>query len=73
MSIKQIENEDVYNMEVKCHHNFAVNGGIIVHNCDAIRYFAIMRQLKPKVPNHNKPNREQQFIITPTRDDFFEY
>ena len=25
-------------MEVKDNHNFAVNGGFIVHNCDAIRY-----------------------------------
>ena len=33
-------NEDVYNMEVMGTHNFAVNGGVIVHNCmDEIRYF----------------------------------
>lgn len=31
---------DVYNMEVEGNHNFAVNGGLIVHNCmDSIRYF----------------------------------
>jgi hypothetical protein len=37
--IEKIANEDVYNMEVKEHHNFAVNGGYIVHNCmDATRY-----------------------------------
>lgn len=37
--IKYIGKEDVYNMEVKNHHNFSVNGGLIVHNCiDAIRY-----------------------------------
>lgn len=35
-------NEDVYNMEVMGTHNFAVNGGIIVHNCmDETRYFAM--------------------------------
>lgn len=33
--------EDVYNMEVEDNHNFAVNGGLVVHNCmDALRYFA---------------------------------
>lgn len=39
-SIKiQDKKEDVYNMEVVEHHNFAVNGGYIVHNCmDAMRY-----------------------------------
>lgn len=32
--------EPVYNMEVADNHNFAVNGGLIVHNCmDAMRYF----------------------------------
>ena len=39
--IEEIHNEDVYNMEVMGTHNFAVNGGLIVHNCmDSIRYFA---------------------------------
>ena len=32
--------EDGYNMEVIGTHNFAVNCGVIVHNCmDDIRYF----------------------------------
>lgn len=31
--------EDVYNMEVKDHHNYSVDGGLIIHNCiDATRY-----------------------------------
>ena len=31
---------DVYNMEVDDNHNFAINGGLIVHNCmDSMRYF----------------------------------
>ncbi|MEC5118198.1 hypothetical protein [Lactiplantibacillus plantarum] len=37
-SIKFAGYEDVYDMYVKSHHNFAVNGGFIVHNCDALRY-----------------------------------
>ena len=42
--------EDVYNMEVEDNHNFAVNGGLIVHNCmDSIRYFVhTMHIAKPK-------------------------
>lgn len=32
--------EPVYNMEVEDNHNFAINGGLIVHNCmDDMRYF----------------------------------
>lgn len=42
-------NEDVYNMEVMGTHNFAVNGGVIVHNCmDDTRYF-VMTILRHKV------------------------
>ena len=44
-------NEDVYNMEVVGTHNFAVNGGVIVHNCmDDTRYFAytVLRKLYRK-------------------------
>ena len=37
--VQFVGKEDVYNMEVKEHHNFAVNDGLIVHNCvDALRY-----------------------------------
>jgi len=43
VGIKSIEldgNEDVYNLEVADNQNFAVNGGLIVHNCmDSARYF----------------------------------
>ena len=39
-NIKHLGREDVYNMEVLTHHNFSVNGGLIVHNCmDSDRYF----------------------------------
>ena len=40
-NIRYVGKKDVYNMEVKDHHNFSVNGGLIVHNCmDMIRYFS---------------------------------
>ena len=39
VEIKYIGKEDVYNMEVRNHHNYSVCGGFIIHNCmDAIRY-----------------------------------
>lgn len=39
-SIKRVNPEPVYNMEVEDNHNFAVADGLIVHNCmDATRYF----------------------------------
>lgn len=41
IAIEEDGEESVYNMEVDGTHCFAVNGGLIVHNCmDDIRYFA---------------------------------
>jgi len=38
-SIKFHSIQDVYNMEVETHHNYAVEGGLIIHNCiDSLRY-----------------------------------
>jgi hypothetical protein len=40
ISVRVAGYADVYNMEVADNHNFAVNGGLIVHNCmDSARYF----------------------------------
>jgi hypothetical protein len=49
-SIKKVNPEPVYNMEVEDNHNFAVNDGLIVHNCmDACRYFVkTVKIVKPK-------------------------
>ena len=39
-AIRKIDNAPVYNMEVDDNHNFAVENGLIVHNCmDSMRYF----------------------------------
>lgn len=39
-AIRKVGKADVYNMEVENNHNFAIEGGLIVHNCmDSMRYF----------------------------------
>ena len=39
VKIRKLPPQPVYNMEVDKHHNFAVNGGLVVHNCmDETRY-----------------------------------
>ncbi len=49
--IKQLSPEDVYNLEAEKYHNFAINGGLIVHNCmDSMRY-ALM-DVKPALHIH---------------------
>ena len=53
-SIRAIGKEDVYNMEVEDNHNFAVNGGIIVHNCmDSTRYFVKTMKIAVPRPDRN--------------------
>ena len=54
MKIKSITKagvEPVYNMTVDEHHNYMIHGGLILKNCDALRYFCVMRQVAPKEPN----------------------
>ena len=54
-AIKKLGKENVYNMEVEKHHNFAVNGGYIVHNCaDAIRYYCNTFAGKPQIKTFNR-------------------
>lgn len=46
VSVRKIGKADVYNMEVEDNHNFAIEGGMIVHNCmDAMRYFVRTEKL----------------------------
>ena len=45
---------DVYNMTVDQTHNFAVENGIIVHNCDEWRYACMSRPIKPLRPVKTK-------------------
>lgn len=39
IKIEKLGEQQVYNMDVPIHHNFSVNGGLIVHNSiDTVRY-----------------------------------
>ena len=58
VEIKYIGKEDVYNMEVRNHHNYSVCGGFIIHNCvDALRYMIMGMWTKLK---HWLPLSEQE-------------
>ena len=46
-SVRKVGRADVYNMEVDEAHNFAIQGGLIVHNCEALRY-GLMSRPSPK-------------------------
>lgn len=56
-SVKYIGKQDVYNMEVAKHHNFSVNGGLIVHNCiDSLRYaLSVEMGIVRNMDNDGKP------------------
>lgn len=48
ISISPCGKEPVYNMTVDVHHNYLIHCGIILKNCDALRYFAQLRTLPPE-------------------------
>lgn len=54
--------EDVYNMEVDGVHNFAINGGIIVHNCDECRYYSVYWTGTAKEPEQEKPKTAKELL-----------
>ena len=62
---------DVYNLEVERVHDFAVESGVIIHNCaDETRYFAMTRPITAKDGglNTNSWSREmrRKYAETPT-------
>ena len=56
VKVECVGEEDVYNMEVEGTHDFAIQGGVIAHNCaDETRYFCMSRPIKPREKKINKP------------------
>jgi len=39
---------DVYNMVVEDTHNFVIDGGVVSHNCDSMRYMCMSRPVAPR-------------------------
>lgn len=68
---------DVYNMEVDGTHDFAVNAGVIVHNCyDELRYICMKNPITPKVRSKpaielNDPLNMHQDAIKYDRYEFY--
>lgn len=58
VSVKKVGKEPVFNMYVEDNHNFAINGGLIVHNCDALRYFCTSYTFAPTMVNPLAVQRE---------------
>lgn len=53
MAITPAGTADVYNITVDTYHNFLIKGGVVLKNCDAIRYFLAGRprpNARPKKP-----------------------
>lgn len=52
MKVKRVrktdKKEDVYDLEVKRHHNFLVNGGYVVHNSIDMTRYAMERVWRRK-------------------------
>ena len=48
--ISKAGKEPVYNMVVDEFHNYMIHGGIILKNCDALRYYCISRTMPTLAP-----------------------
>lgn len=53
-SIKYAGKKAVYNLYVKDLHNFLIQGNVVSHNCDALRYFCIYWTLAAENPINRK-------------------
>jgi hypothetical protein len=40
-SIKKVPNEAVYNLTINKYHNYLTSSGLVLKNCDALRYFCV--------------------------------
>lgn len=65
-SIKPCGVEPVYNMTVDKHHNYLIAGGLILKNCDALRYFCQLRTMKPE----NTVTRDDEIEELEDYDDY---
>ena len=55
-AIRPAGTADVYNLEVEETHDFAVESGIIVHNCyDELRYVCMKNPISPRLRPVEKP------------------
>lgn len=57
-SVKHVGKQPVYNMTVEEHHNFLIDGNVIVKNCDSLRYFCVWWTNIADLPKDNS-NRKK--------------
>ena len=58
VSIKPIGIFPVYNMVVDEYHNYITANGVILKNCDALRYYCQHRPVSAKLPDMRKPEQK---------------
>lgn len=65
--VRSIGTADVYNMEVDEAHNFAIQGGLIVHNCESLRYGLMSRPSPAREKAKAEKAAYQYNPLAPTR------
>lgn len=63
-SVKRCGIEPVYNITVDEFHNYMIHSGIIVKNCDALRYYAVTRLMAASMPAGDEPPELGQERLT---------
>ena len=70
--ITYVGKEPVYDMYVDEYHNFVSGDGVIFHNCDSLRYFAVSRASVPREIDQRTPeeimiDRHKQAVFAKNR------
>ncbi len=53
-SIKKVPNEAVYNLTINKYHNYLTSSGLVLKNCDALRYFCVNFTRNAKEPEKDR-------------------
>ena len=59
-SIKYVGKKPVYNLFVEDLHNFLIQGNVVSHNCDALRYYSIYWTHGAENPTEKKRTKWRQ-------------
>ena len=53
--ITYVGKEPVYDMYVDEYHNFVSGDGVVLHNCDSLRYWCVSRATIPRTADTRTP------------------
>ena len=71
-TIKQVDNEPVYNLTVEKYHNYITSSGLVLKNCDALRYFCV-NFTNPATEPRPKEEADREYIEQRNLQNYINY